>query len=212
MKVQVSLTPNESKRLIAKAVKGHEKVRNALKKGIIAIAMGSTNAFVLEEILGKKIEKERYIAGIIDKSGACVVPAEKRLREIVIENGEVVDGRIDKIVKRMDAKDVFIKGANALDADGVVGVMMASEVGGTIAKVLGVIKARGINLIIPVGLEKFIPSSVNEISNKIGIYEIDDSIGIPVGMMPFTGEIITEIEAFNILANTEAVVIAGFSK
>lgn len=209
MKVQASLTPSESKRLIAKAVKEHEKVRNALKKGIIAIALGSTNAFVVEEILGKKIEKERYIAGIVDKGGACVVPAELRLPEIIIENGKVVDEKIEEIVKRMDDKDVFIKGANALDAKGVAGVMMASKVGGTIAKVLGIVKARGINLIIPVGLEKLVPSSVNEISNKIGIYKIDHSVGIPVGMMPFTGEIITEMEAFKILTDTEAIAIGS---
>ncbi len=57
MKAQISLTTSESKRLIAKAVKEHPKVKNALENGIVAIALGSTNAFVAEEILGERLKK-----------------------------------------------------------------------------------------------------------------------------------------------------------
>lgn len=199
MKAQFSLTSSESKRLIGKAVSQHPKVRKALKKGIVAIGLGSTNAFVIEEILKKKIEKERYVAGYIDEIGPCVVPASERIPEVVLKNGKVVKERPAEIVKKMKATDVFIKGANALDFDGIAGVMMASETGGTVAEVLGVIKARGVNLIIPVGLEKLIPYSIDEISNEAGIYEVDKCLGIPVGIMPVAGEVITEIEALESL-------------
>jgi hypothetical protein len=195
MKAQFSLTSSESKRLIGKSVSQHPKVKKALNKGIVAIGLGSTNAFVIEEILKKKIEKERYVAGFVDEKGPCVVPVSERIPEVVLKNGKVVKERPSEVVKKMKAADVFIKGANALDSGGIAGVMMASETGGTVAEVLGVIKARGINLIIPIGLEKLIPYSIDEISNDAGIYEVDYCIGIPVGIMPVAGEIITEIEA-----------------
>jgi hypothetical protein len=195
MKAQFTLTSSESKRLIGRAVSRHPLVKKALKRGIVAIGLGSTNAYVIEEILKKEIEKERYVAGYIDEVGACVVPVSERIPEVVLKNGKVVKEKPVEIVKSMSATDVFIKGANALDFDGIAGVMMASETGGTVAEVLGVIKARGTNLIIPVGLEKLIPYSIDEISNETGIFEVDKCLGIPVGIMPVSGEIITEIEA-----------------
>lgn len=204
MKAQVTLTVAESKRLIAKAVKEHPKVRQALKNGIVAVALGSTNAYVLEELLGKEIERERYVAGLVDRYGACVVPGGRRLKTVYFEKGRLKEGDLAEIVRHMNNEDVFIKGANALDNRRIAGVMMASLTGGTIAQVLGVIKARGIQLLIPVGLEKLIPDSVDEVSNMAGIYGVDYSDGIPVGLMPVSGEVITEVDAFRILSGARA--------
>jgi len=203
MKAQISLTTTESKRLIAKAVKEEKTVKNALKNGIVAIALGSTNAFVVEEILGKKIEKERYIAGIIDEKGSCVVPMKERIKEVVLEKGEIKDLVLEDVIDRMGPKDVVIKGGNALDIDGIVGVMLASETGGTIGRILGALKARGVPLVIPIGLEKLVPYPINDVSTKTGIYSMDLSTGIPVGIMPVSGEVITELEAFEILTGVE---------
>jgi len=210
-KAQFTLSAPESKRLIGRAVKEHEWVKKALKNGIVAIALGSTNAFVAEEILGRKIKKEKYIAGFVDKRGTCVIPAPERLKSVVLEKGRIIKEDVEEVVKRMKNNDVFIKGANALDFEGTAGVMMASLIGGTIANVLGVIKARGIKLIIPVGLEKLIPNSIDEVSKAAGIYEVSYSTGIPVGIMPVSGEVITEIEAFEILAGVSAVSIGSGS-
>ncbi|MEE8402670.1 MAG: hypothetical protein V3R93_02845 [Candidatus Hydrothermarchaeaceae archaeon] len=209
MKAQFSLTPSESKRLIGKSVSQHPKVKKALRTGIIAIGLGSTNAFVIEEILKKKMEKEKYVAGFVDGKGPCVVPASERVPEVVLKNGKVVNEKPGEIVKKMGAGDIFIKGANALDFDGVAGVMMASETGGTVAEVLGIIKARGINLIIPVGLEKLVPYSINEVSKETGIFSTDYSIGIPVGVMPVAGEVITEIEALETFGVSAIVIGSG---
>lgn len=209
MKAQFSLTSSESKRLIGRSVSQHPMVKKALKKGIVAIGLGSTNAFVIEEVLKKKIEKERYVAGFVDDKGPCVVPVSKRLPEVVLKNGKIVKEKPCEIVKKMKPEDVFIKGANALDFDGIAGVMMASETGGTVAEVIGVIKARGVNLIIPVGLEKLIPYSINEVSNATGIFKADYSLGIPVGVMPVAGEVVTEIEALERLGVNAIVIGSG---
>ena len=64
MKRQVVLTVSESKRLIAKGVAIMPEVRKATKEGMVVVATGTTNSYVLEELWGKKIDKRRYKIGI----------------------------------------------------------------------------------------------------------------------------------------------------
>ena len=72
MKAQIVLTPSESKRLIAKAVSQMENVKKALKKGRIVICRGSTNAYIAEEITGRRIDKGGYALGYIRSTGLIV--------------------------------------------------------------------------------------------------------------------------------------------
>jgi hypothetical protein len=209
MKAQVTLTSAEAKRLVARAVAAHPKVKRALKEGIVAIGLGTTNAYVIEELLGERVEKGRYLAGFVDAHGTCVVPKAMRLKEVVLERGRRVKESIDAVVKRMKPGDVLIKGANAVDARGIAGVMLASDVGGTIASIYGIAKARGIDIIIPVTLEKLVPGSLDEVSKEAGISVISRSTGIPVGIFPVAGEVITEIEAFKMLFGVEACVLGA---
>ncbi|MEE9594320.1 MAG: hypothetical protein V3V92_02870, partial [Candidatus Hydrothermarchaeales archaeon] len=97
----------------------------------------------------------------------------------------------------------------ALDYDGIAGVMLASLTGGTIGEVLGILKAKGVSLVLPIGLEKLVPHSVSDASNIAGIYEMDYSDGVPVGIMPVSGEIITELDAFEILFGVDAICIGS---
>ena len=64
MKRQFVLTVAESKRLIAKAVAQLPEVQSAMSEGTVVVATGTTNAYVLEELWGKKIDKRRYRSGI----------------------------------------------------------------------------------------------------------------------------------------------------
>lgn len=199
--VQITLTPPESKRIIAMGVKTLPVIRQALENGIILITLGTTNAYVAEELTGRKIDPFRYAAGYIGEK-AEVVPIDKRLPAIAMKNGKEV--KSDTILNEMTADDVVIKGANAIDPDGIAGVMMANPVGGTTGGFVGTVMAKGINLVIPVGLEKSIPYSVIEISKRIGLQRCSKSMGLPVGMMPLFGEVITEVEALLLLGAEEA--------
>ena len=194
--VQITLTPRESKRIIAMGVKKLPAVQQAMKKGIILITLGTTNACVAEELTGKKIDPYRYGAGYIDGT-TTVVPADKRLPAIALRDGKQVSA--EGIIDQMGAQDVVIKGANALDPQGVAGVMIANPVGGTTGSFVSIVMARGVNLVIPIGLEKSIPYSVIEISKRIGIQRISKATGLPVGMIPLFGKVITEIGALTLL-------------
>ncbi len=194
--IQITLMFQESKRIIAMGVKRLPVVQQAMKKGIILIALGSTNAYVAEELTGKKVDHFRYGAGYTDGT-TTVVPNDKRLPMTALRDGKQVDA--EGIIDKMGAQDVLIKGANSLDHQGVAGVMMANPAGGTTGNFIGTVMARGVNLVIPVGLEKSIPYSVIEISKRIGIQRISKATGLPVGMMPLFGKVITEVEALALL-------------
>jgi len=177
-------------------VKNLPVIRQALEKGIILITLGTTNAYVAEELTGREIDHLKYAAGYIGET-AAVVPNSERLPAIALKYGKEVNA--DNILNEMTSNDVVIKGANALDPDGVAGVMMANPLGGTTGGFMGIVMARGVNLVIPVGLEKSIPYSVIEISKTIGIQRCSKAMGLPVGMMPLVGEVITEVEALKLL-------------
>ncbi|MCD6363549.1 MAG: hypothetical protein J7M13_06090 [Synergistetes bacterium] len=202
------LKPGESKRLIAKAVAKLPEVKRALEEGYIVINPGSTNAYVAEEILGKKVEKSRFLAGYIENGELKVLPKEERIPPIILYKGKEANESYDDVLSKLGKDDVIIKGANAIDFEGNVGIMLGNPVGGTIGKILGPVVSRGVNLIIPVGLEKLIPS-VKLASSVLGIEELDYADGFKIGLMPVCyGKTITEIEAFFTLANVEAFLVS----
>ena len=205
----VVLTPAESKRLIAKAVAQLPEVKGALQKGKVIIGNGTTNAFVAEEILGAQVPKVNYAAGIIANGELSVVPRQDRVNLIVLINGEEADVSLEEALEGFGADDVFIKGANAVDAQGNAGVVMANEVGGTIGKSLPILTARGCHLIVPVGLEKLIPSVI-EAANKCGISRFKRATGLAVGFMPLVSvKVVTEIQALEVLGGVTATHVAS---
>jgi len=203
----MTLTPSESKRLIGMAVAKLPEVRRAFKNGIVVVGVGTTNAYVAEELLGRKIEREKFIAGVVLPKGTYVLSAERRLKEIIIRRGKIIDAKVDDVLPELTSSDVFIKGANGLDSSGTAGVFMAGHRGGTIGRSLGTVMSRGVNLIIPVGLEKFIPGSVKDVAPLAGMDKVAFSTGVPVGIMPVHGKVITELEAIQILSGAEAIVM-----
>lgn len=205
----VVLTSSESKRLLGKAVAALPEVRAALKGGRVIIGNGTTNAFVAEEITGRKVPALRYAAGAIFERKLNVVPAEERLNAICLEKGQVVERPWVDFLQEFEAGDVFIKGANAVDPEGAAGVLVFDKAGGTIGKALPVVTARGGYLVMPVGLEKLVPSVIDAAQSWRPDKCIAAMGGTP-GLMPVVNAmVITEIEAFGILCDVEATQLAA---
>jgi hypothetical protein len=209
MKAQVTLTPTESKRLIAHAVSQMDAVKNALKEGTILIALSTTNAFVLEEISGRSFEKERYCSGIITKKGTYANSPPYISKEAAVIKGKLtyVDNS-EEIIKNMKKTDVFIKSANALDPCRHAGVFVADRDSGELGHVIGHVYARKIHFLIPTGLEKLI-FDVRAAAKVAGQREYAHSMKLPVSVFPIEGTIITEIEALDILFNLHATLIGA---
>lgn len=206
----MTFTPAESKRLIAKAVVAMRPVKRALEKGRIVVAGGTTNAYVAEEMLGVPVPREHYIKGNITSGLLCSTGRSSEwIKPYILVDGSPVNVEMADILKEFDAGDVFIKGANAVDADGNAGVLMANNMGGTIGAAMGAVVSRGSHLIVPVGLEKMVPS-VAAASRKAGIKRLKYPSGGTVGLMPIVGStVVTEIEALKLLAGVEATHVAS---
>ncbi len=202
----VVLNPAESRRLLARATVALPEVQNAYKNGMIIIARGITNAFVTEELLGVKVEPKAgqtvgFIGGGITNANAGPPPCTSH----VIRKGKVVEGA-DSNVEILDfgPDDVFIKGANAIDTEGNAGICVSGRKGGTIGMAWPIVTPRGAHLIMPVGLEKLVPSVI-EAAKHSGIYHFKYSTGLPIKITPVTmGKVLTEIQAFAVLAGVRA--------
>jgi hypothetical protein len=212
MKAHVTLTVPESKRLIAKGVAAMAIVRKALAEGIVTIAKGTTSGRVVEEILGKKIDRSSYVTGNIRPSRGArgEVRLSASLPDVVLRKGEKVEGlsSVDSVAE-MRQGDVFIKGCNAVNYHQKLGGILIGHptTGGTIGGTLGAIFSRKIHLVLPVGLEKSVYADMNEISMKVR--EDDEYVGRPPTLMPVSGHIVTEIEALEILTGVKALQVAA---
>jgi len=207
----VILNPSESRRLLAKAVVALPEVRNAMKKGMIIIGRGITNAYVTEELLKTTVEpKAAQTVGLIANGFANAHAGAPPCTWHVIYKGKVVEGADSNVeILKFGPNDVFLKGGNAIDPQGNAGVWASGMKGGTIGMCWPIVTPRGAHLIQPIGLEKLV-QSVEEAALHSGIYHYKYSIGIPGKIVPVTTSmVVTEIEAFAILAGVRAYQIAA---
>ena len=206
---QVLLTVAESKRLIARAVAGMESVRRARAEGILVICTGTTNGYLLEELLGKPLDKRAYRTGTTapkqpERSG---LPEPARLPDVVFRGGKVASD-LDRFsaVRLMGPGDVFVKGANALDYNRkVAGILIGDANGGTIGNAIGRLIGRRVELVVPVGLEKLVYGDILDLSRRTLSREATGPTLFPVT----SATIITEVEALRLLAGVEATLIAA---
>jgi len=202
----VVLNPSESRRLLAKATVVLPEVQNAWKNGTIIIARGVTNAYVSEELLGVKVEpKAGQTVGMVVAGCTNANCGPPPCTAHVIRKGKVVENADSTVeIKTFGPEDVFIKGANAVDRDGNAGIFVSSVKGGTWGMFTPYVTSRNSQVIIPVGLEKMIPS-VWEAFNHSGIYHFKYSMGLPPKLTPaISGQVVTEIQALAVLCGVKA--------
>lgn len=202
----VVLNPSESRRLLAKATVALPEVQHAWRNGMIIIARGITNAYVTEELLGITVEpKAGQTVGMVCRGMTNANSGPPPCTAHVFRKGKVMEGADSNVeILNFTEEDVFIKGANAVDPQGIAGIYVASVKAGTIGMAWPIVTPRGSHLIIPVSLEKLIPSVI-EASKHTGIYRFKYSTGLPVRLVPVpTAKVITEIQAFALLAGVRA--------
>ncbi|OHD62850.1 MAG: hypothetical protein A2096_14125, partial [Spirochaetes bacterium GWF1_41_5] len=162
-----SLTVAESKKLIARGILKYQPVVNAIKKHSLLIGSGTTNSYIAAEIIGKDFKKQNFVTGrtLPQKSDKNRIfkYTEKPLK---ISNRKIE--RLDDLTKAyndLKAGDVVLKGANAISGDGTkAGVLIGHNTGGGMGAMLGIVMARKVKLIHPVGIEKTIPADLEQIS------------------------------------------------
>jgi len=206
VKAQVTLTVNEAKRLIAKAIVSLPEVRVAKEKGKILLGGGTTVSAVAEELVGLPLR----ISGRVTPAGTRVGLVKPDVpNNVLIEKGQVinVDERLEETAAMMAKGDVAIIGANALDMYGNTALMCGGELGAHRGRAFSGLVVEGVTILIAVGLEKLIPDTIRRAVLAAGRKDSDLSMGMSVGLLPIPGKVITEVEALAILAQVTPTVI-----
>lgn len=201
MKTVFTLKSAESRRLIAKAVVAMPEFQAAWKSAYVLLAGGTTNAFIAQELLGREgIEPARCTVGLSTNGLLCVThPDSRKSFPNVFYKGEPQDKTLPDALSDFHPETVVIKGANAVDPEGNVGVVTAGFDGGTIPRIIGPVTSKGLKYITPVGLEKLVPS-VKAAAAAVGATHIDIPMGADFGMYCIANTtVVTEIEALRIL-------------
>lgn len=210
MKAVFTLTPSEGRRLIAKGIVQMPEVLAAWENAYIVLVGSTINGYVAQELLDQNIEPQRYTAGINTNGLLCVTDEDARENiPIVVYKGKIVEKTVDDVYDDFHLDSVVIKGANAIDDEGDVGVITSGFNGGTIAATIGTITSTGMKYIFGVGLEKRVPS-VKQAAALVGSKTFDYSMGATFGMYCLSNyPVVTEIEALRILSGAETTLIAS---
>ena len=207
MSFPVSLTVAQSKRLIARGAVVSPVFREARDNGKILIVKGTTNAYVVEEVTGRSLDKLSFARGLTLPHG---LPRRETagpvLGDVLIDRGRVdLDADIATVVDTLGRGDLILKGANALNyASRLAGVLIGDPRAGTIGMALRRAVGSHVGLMIPVGLEKCISGDILEIA---GWLQSPSHHG--EAMMPVWGQVFTEIEALQVLCGVRAKHIAS---
>ena len=206
MRLQVTLTVPEGKRIIAKGIAGLPAVKAAFETGNIFLKGGTTVSAVCEEMTGKPMS----ILGRISARGAVTAGTNSgKFHCVLIERGEVVDAEpsLDSAVKKLGPADVAIIGANAIDANGNAAMMYGAPLGGPPGRIISGLMAECRNIIVAAGQEKLISGSLSDVIQKTSRKSVDRSMGMAVGLTPVVGRIVTEVESILSLADVDCFVI-----
>lgn len=207
-RVQVTLTVEEAKEIIARGVINHPQFIHAQKFGRIVFKGGTTVSRITEKLSGPPVR----ISGRITKRGT--VSSLKQLdtpHTVLLQDGvwRNIDQTLPDELHGFTRNDLIITGANAIDCYNQAAMMAGSPGGGNPGQSLSSWYSEGVPVLIVAGIEKLIPGNLTEIIQRTGRTGKRLAWGMAVGLMPIPGELITEIEAIKLLAEVDAFVIGS---
>lgn len=212
LRAAFAFTPAESKRLIGRAVAAMPAIRAALADDLVVIAHGSTNVYVAEEIIGHMPRpRGTFLSGQIFNGVMCQTEPSEKGPMLVLDRGRLIPPKstMGEVLEDGGPGAIVIKGANAVDPDGNAGVFCAHPGCGTIGFAYGFVSGRGVKLVVPVGLEKLVPS-VSAAARQLGHDNLYYQTGFQIGMLPLVNAtVVTEITAFKLLFGLDAVHVGG---
>ncbi|MBF0173197.1 MAG: hypothetical protein HQL83_07095 [Magnetococcales bacterium] len=208
----VVLRPGEARALTGQAVASLEQVQKKKHSGHMVIVGSGTTRHVVHHLLGEDPGRDNFAVGQISNARLGETPqAIRGPGPYLFDQGQISRGWPAPLLEKFGPGDIYVKGANAIDPDGHVAILLGSPVGGSIGIALPILYARGGSLIIPVTLEKLIPS-VPKALGLLGQGITDHVMGTAVGLIPImagSATVVTEIDAMRILAEVEATVVAS---
>lgn len=198
------LTVAAGKRLIARGIVRDPAVQQAIERHRLVVIAGTTNGYIMEEIF-QEFDRNGFWRGATTAPGRAL-PAGKRVFDCVVTKDGVDTSRdIFAIAPELGAGDVILKGANAVHlASGEAGVLIGSNICGTIGACTPAVVGRRVRLILPVGVEKRVEEPISALAMAANA---PDCTGPRLFCAP--GRAYTELDAFSALTGAQARILAS---
>ena len=210
MRIQITLTSPDGKRIIAKGIRALPVVQKVQNRGKILLKGGTTVSAVSEELCGKPMR----ISGMITPKGTLTSRFKHEIQWAhaqILKGGRIIPLHTredwEKEVPSFTPEDPVITGVNAFDAHGQATLMAATYDGGSSLPFFQTLLIEGVPFLIAAGLEKLVPGNLGEVIPLAGRKKVSFSYGSAVGLIPIFGRIFTEVEALEALAGVKAWVI-----
>jgi hypothetical protein len=201
---QYLITPSCGKRLIGKGIANRPDILQTIEDNILVIIAGTTNGYVVEEILKKlsfntNFSRRGFYRGITKPPGKNTVRHDFK-GDIIFKKGEVILGKtIFDVIEELDKEDIILKGANSFDINNKAAILIGDSKAGTIGVGIQAVYGRKSRLILPIGLEKRIYGNIDDVARLV-----NSPVMQGLRLMPVLGEVYTEIEALSTLTGVEA--------
>jgi len=214
---QYLITPAAGKRIIAQSMLYIPEIIEALRSKTIVIVAGTTNGYIAEEMLrhvnqSEGFSMQHFFRGITlpswyKRTESGRLPDESAFRGDVIIKGGVYEKNktVFDVMNDLQKGDIVIKGANAVNIElQQAAVLIGHPQAGTTGAIMQVVIGKRVQLYIPVGLEKRLHDNINELSQMINA-----TITEGVRYFPITGNIITELDAIQLVTGAQAKLFAA---
>lgn len=207
-RIQITLTVEEAKTVIALGVLKHPQFLHAQKFGRIVFKGGTTVSRISELFaeIPLRISGRITPRGTVSSREAAASP-----HSILWQAGQWrdIDDTLPSELHGFTQADLIITGANAIDGYGQAAMMAGSPGGGNPGQSLSAWYSEGAPVLIAAGYEKLIPGNLTDIIKRTGRTGKRLAWGMAVGLMPIPGELVTEIEALQLLADVDAFVLGA---
>lgn len=205
-RVQLLLSVNAAKWIIAEAISRRSDVLTAMQNGTLIIKAGTTTSCVCALLTGQHLR----ICGRITPRGAVANFAESPMPPTALLNCKGIqslDGHERETILRLGPGSMLITGANLIDCDGHAALLAGSPGGGNYGAALSAVSTEGIQILIAAGTEKLTPGNVPAAIAQAERKGLAASQGMACGLLPLVGQVITELDAIRMLAPVEVVLI-----
>lgn len=198
------LTVAAGKRLIAKGISQNPIVRSAIERGRLVVIAGTTNGYIMEE-LSPGFSKTGFYRGVTVAPGITLPTAERQFDCVLSKHGLDTSRDIFDIAPELGAGDVILKGANAVHLPSrTAGVLIGSDITGTIGACTQAVIGRRAQLILPVGVEKRVDEPISTLSLAANAPD-----GTGPRLYPAPGLAYTELNALQELTGVSARIAAA---
>lgn len=198
------LTVAAGKRLIAKGIAQEPAIKNAIENHKLVVIAGTTNRYIMQELC-PGFDQPAFYRGTTTAPGKALSISADLTDCVVTKDGVDASRDIFAIAPELGPGDVILKGANAVHVpSGEAGVLIGSDVTGTIGACTPAVIGRRVQLILPVGVEKRVDEPISVLAQAANAPD-----GAGPRLYPAPGRAYTEIDAIFTLTGCKARIAAA---